>query len=303
MLTEQQLEMRKSGIGGSDVATILGLNPWRTPLQLWAEKIGKLEPQEQNAAMEWGSRLEAAIFQKFDQEHDDYQCSYGSGTIRHADKKHYLSTPDGFIYDKIGRRGVLEVKTSGQQPWDEVPIYYMLQAQHYCYVLDKDFYMFAVLFRGTEYREYGPFEFDREAYEHQVVPVIDSFWDAVEKESPDGFTPANLNDLNLIVDVDGDVEIKADVDMTVLLHKYHLLKSRVDEADAELSEVKLQIAGAMGDASKVVNDEGYTLVGQVQTSDTKVVDAKRFKDESPELFEKYSKVKKGYRAIRVYRRD
>ena len=41
MSRDEWLKERTKGIGGSDVSTILGLNPYKTPLQLWEEKTGK----------------------------------------------------------------------------------------------------------------------------------------------------------------------------------------------------------------------------------------------------------------------
>lgn len=300
MLTKAQLKMRSSGIGGSDVSIILGLNPWRTPLQLWAEKVGKLEPQEENAAMEWGSRLESAVYQKFKHEHaKDYDCSYGGSTIRHPEHKTLLATPDAFINCRNNGSGVLEIKTSSQHPWDNVPTYYLLQGQHYCYVLNKSFYMFAVLFRGTEYREYGPFQFDREAYEKQVIPELEKFWKCVEDKNP-ALSPVTLNDLNLIVDVDKEKSVDADVDMITMITQYRSLTDQVASIEALIDPLRLKIARAMGDASRVVDGEGNTLVSQIQAKPTKVVNAKALKEQEPETFDKFSKTRAGYRAVRIY---
>ena len=51
------LEYRKSGIGSSEVATILGLNPFETPYQLWRRKIGLDEPKTETFAMKAGRRF------------------------------------------------------------------------------------------------------------------------------------------------------------------------------------------------------------------------------------------------------
>src|SRR6185369_4652312 len=61
MLTTQQIAARK--IGGSDVSCILGLNPWKTPLELYAEKRGEIEPEDlsENEAVEAGNIMEDAI--------------------------------------------------------------------------------------------------------------------------------------------------------------------------------------------------------------------------------------------------
>ena len=58
---EEWLEVRKNGIGSSEVATIVGLNPWQTPYQLWRIKTGQDAPKNENFAMKAGHYLEDAV--------------------------------------------------------------------------------------------------------------------------------------------------------------------------------------------------------------------------------------------------
>lgn len=60
-LSEDQHAARRQAIGGSDVAAILGISPWRTAWEVWAEKVGKLEPWRGNAATEHGHAYERAV--------------------------------------------------------------------------------------------------------------------------------------------------------------------------------------------------------------------------------------------------
>lgn len=62
------LEARKSGIGGSDVAAVLGMSPWRSPMDVWLEKTGRSEPVEENDAMYWGKKLEALVADRYCEE-------------------------------------------------------------------------------------------------------------------------------------------------------------------------------------------------------------------------------------------
>ena len=55
------MKLRESGIGSSEVGTILGLNPYETPYQLWRRKVGIDPPKEQNFAMKAGHYLENAV--------------------------------------------------------------------------------------------------------------------------------------------------------------------------------------------------------------------------------------------------
>ena len=58
------LKERQKGIGGSDVAAILGMSPWRTPYQVWEEKttpIDETAEEDDRPALYWGRVLEAPI--------------------------------------------------------------------------------------------------------------------------------------------------------------------------------------------------------------------------------------------------
>ena len=59
------LQERTKGIGGSDVATVLGLNPYKTPLSLWEEKTGKTKGSPAGEAAYWGTTLEDVVAKEF----------------------------------------------------------------------------------------------------------------------------------------------------------------------------------------------------------------------------------------------
>ena len=61
------LETRRAGIGGSDVATIFNLNSWKSPIYLYMEKRGEIEPDDlsDNEAIYWGNTLEDLIRKEF----------------------------------------------------------------------------------------------------------------------------------------------------------------------------------------------------------------------------------------------
>jgi putative phage-type endonuclease len=65
MPREEWLQWRKKGIGGSDAATILGLNPYASLLSLWADKLGMMPEREDNEQMRQGRDLEGYVAERF----------------------------------------------------------------------------------------------------------------------------------------------------------------------------------------------------------------------------------------------
>jgi hypothetical protein len=67
MTREQWFEERRKGIGGSDAAAVAGLSRYRTPIQVYMEKLGLIDPPEENEAMYWGKKLEDLVAEEFSQ--------------------------------------------------------------------------------------------------------------------------------------------------------------------------------------------------------------------------------------------
>lgn len=103
------LELRRKTIGGSEIAGILGLNPYTTPLQIWLQKTGREEGATENDYMWLGTKLEPVVAEL-------YQRRTGEA-IKRADflaiskEADFASaTPD---YIKVDESAPIEIKTCG----------------------------------------------------------------------------------------------------------------------------------------------------------------------------------------------
>jgi putative phage-type endonuclease len=162
---QEWLAWRRTGIGASDVAAILGLSPWASPWSVWAEKIGALPPEDDlsdDDPREFGRRAEAMVGPWF----SDKTGLHIAGQqlwLTHKTERWALATPDGVVVGSddswIGDAlGGLEIKTDFGKPWDEIPAHYQSQGQWQMYVADWPKVWFAVL-HGRRFRIY---ELDRD---------------------------------------------------------------------------------------------------------------------------------------------
>lgn len=139
MLTKEQIETRKRGLGGSDSAIILGASPFATVADLWADKMGISEPIAPTAAMERGTYLEPVAAQKY--------ASMTSRKLQNANKTIFFKK-NRLFFAHIDRKIVgepsgaapLEIKCPGlrvfaQARREGLPAYYQVQAQHYMMVM------------------------------------------------------------------------------------------------------------------------------------------------------------------------
>lgn len=169
------LKQRQIGIGGSDVAAILGVSKWKTPLDVYRSKTE--EPVEtDNASMEWGRRLEPVIRQKY-ADTVGMAVSVPEFMFQHPEHTFMIADVDGIRDD--GR--ILEIKTArtlhgwGEEGTDEIPDYYRTQVQHYMTVLGVNVCDVAVLIGASDFRIYTV-ESDPEL-ESLLIEAESDFWE------------------------------------------------------------------------------------------------------------------------------
>ena len=137
-------------VSASQIATIIGINPWQTPFELWQRKAGITPQPAQTGAQTRGHEFEPLIFRWVAEKHPDWDVQQ-TGTWRHKHRDWQTCNPDGLIVDDTDHM-VLEIKTTHDiREWDRsgVPDYYQAQAQWQLDVLGLEKAVFAVC---------GPFE-------------------------------------------------------------------------------------------------------------------------------------------------
>lgn len=159
---QEWLEERKKGIGGSDAATIMGLNPYKTNVELWKEKTGKKEAEDisDKPYVKYGTLAEEYLRELFKLDYQQYEVKHEENTIiKHPKYDFLFASLDGTLIDKeTGELGVLEIKTTNilqsmqKEKWkDRIPDNYFCQVLHY---LNVTGYSFAILKAQLKYK-YG----------------------------------------------------------------------------------------------------------------------------------------------------
>jgi putative phage-type endonuclease len=125
----------RRGIGGSDIASVMDMNPWKSAYTLWAEKSGKAwQDLKLSIAMQMGTAFEPVIRQLFADNNSDWLTIHETGTWASIEDPRSKANPDGIIEWSDGSLGILEIKFS-RMYWDQLPEHYNLQVQHYLSVL------------------------------------------------------------------------------------------------------------------------------------------------------------------------
>jgi putative phage-type endonuclease len=164
---------RLSGLGGSDIGAILGLNPWRTPYQVFLEKTGQAEPFTGNLQTRFGSYAEEFVAREYC-EQTGRQVQRFNGLLRHPDAP-LIGHIDRLVIPEGAKRASyrqeirtdlgLEAKTAsafasgrdsewGEAGTDAVPQSYLLQSAAYMALTGCPRWDLAVLFGNQEFRIY-----------------------------------------------------------------------------------------------------------------------------------------------------
>lgn len=152
---EEWLQIRKQGVGGSDLSCILGHNRYRTAKDIYKSKKEDVE-QIHSFAIDFGNAFEPIIFEAFKNKYKDTYAvlDYKNIMFRNVWFSFLQASLDGVLVNKItGQVGILEIKTCQQKKgkwYDQfgnrvVPQDYFDQAIHYFNVTNADFVVFYVL--------------------------------------------------------------------------------------------------------------------------------------------------------------
>lgn len=209
---------RRTGIGGSDIGAICGVNPFRGKMEVYLEKVGAIESAEPNEAMLWGTILEPVIVKQFCERHNA-RIEVGIPMARMEGHPHIIFHADGLILDHEDKpMALFEAKTSGAfarttfgpSGTSEVPPSYNLQVQQGMAVFDLPRAFMAVLIGGQDFRVFEIMRDDELIAD--MIMVADNFWPCVVNREPpdiDG-SKDSARYLEVLYPQDSGAEIRAD---------------------------------------------------------------------------------------------
>ncbi|MFZ9077496.1 MAG: YqaJ viral recombinase family protein [Alphaproteobacteria bacterium] len=185
---KEWLKERKLGIGGSEIAAVMGLSKWRGAYDVYLDKISDLAEESPSLAMELGNFLEPLVVKKYEQMTGSkvHPCE----SIVSSKYEFARCNLDGFVVTQEGDKGILEVKTAGDsRAWgepgtDEIPEDYFLQCQWNMFVSGTTWCDVPVLFfdRGRHIELYH-ITYSKQI-EELMIDAASKLWQCVESRTP-----------------------------------------------------------------------------------------------------------------------
>ena len=263
---DQWLEVRKGGIGSSDAAAAVGLNPYKSQLQLWMEKTGRdgalpvVDPNDDQSPMYWGTLLEPIVAAHYTRR-SGHRVRRVNAVLQHPEHSWMLANIDREV---VGASDVqiLECKTAGihgARLWrDGVPEYVQLQVMHQLAVTGKQAADVAVLLGGQELQV---FRIERDdTLIAQLVALEQQFWGYVERDQQppaDGSASAELA-LRCLYPRDSGttLDFSTDLEMSGVFSDLLAVREVITTQTALESQLKQRIQQRMGEATRAVFEIG-----------------------------------------------
>lgn len=289
---DQSPESRKNRIGGTDIAVILGLSPWKTPYQLWLEKTSSVATQATNEAMRYGIMMEPVIRDWYINE-TGILIQVPTSPIVHAEFDYCVASVDGIALDRV-----LEIKTSksdrdwGEPGTDEIPVYYRTQVEWYLAICDRPTADVVVLFPGRMPLIYQVEE-DKEL-QAMLFDAAHEFWRQVQENDPPPIS--TFTDVQLRFGHHSTAgEITASASVEAALARLKEIQQTTKQLDDEATELKTGILSFMGDLDTIVDLEGKPIATWKMAKSSKRFDADAFKTAHPDLYQQFLTERDGSR--------
>lgn len=287
--------VRNSGIGGSDVACIMGLNPWKSAYALYAEKHGNVEAEDlsDNEYVYWGTVLEQVVADRF--------CELTGkkvrkcGTLQDESYDFMLANVDRLV---VGEDAGLECKTANgfkSKDWDgdELPDSYYCQCQWYMMITGYSKWYIACLIGGNHFVWKEIPRNDEFISDMRAQAII--FWNNLQNDIPpeiDGSesTAATIDKMNSKSGLSAD-------NITLLPSAAEEYIKRIDELTATKKVLEEQLGQAQNALKLMLdgNENGMFRDRKItykQTAARVTLDSKALKKDLPDVYEKYAKVGK-----------
>ena len=281
------LKYRKSGIGGSDAGAVCGLNPYRTAMQVYQDKVSEEIEEVDNEAMRQGREFEDYVAKRF-MEATGKKVRRANAMFYNEENPFMLADVDRMV---VGENAGLECKTASpymEDRWKDgnIPLSYQIQCYHYMAVCNADAWYIAVVIYGREFKYYK-IERD-EAVIADLIQIEKAFWEnhVMKQQIPD---PDGSKLADSVIAEYYKNSIADTIPLTGFnekLERRQELSELIGRMDMEKKKIEQELKLYLGENERAENEQFMVSWKSVQSNR---LDEKRLKEEEPEIYEKYKK--------------
>jgi putative phage-type endonuclease len=294
----EQVRDRRKFIGASDVAGILGVSPWKTPIQVWEEKTGRAKPEPISKARERafarGKKLEPYVIEmmcdKLEEQGNDVELI--------ATNKVYTDPEYDFLQCEIdaeikfnGTHVNVDAKTVqtfmrkewGHEDTDEMPVYYSAQFMDGMMITDKPLCIVGALIGLDDIAIYY-LQRDDDIIKHVRSRLL-TFWheNVLKDVAPEIMV---FDDVKRLYNVDNGAEIEATPDIASVVYQLKDVKKQIKDLEEKETELKLEVGRFIAPAATLMY--GGKKLATFQAQNLNTFQSTQFKEDYPDLSKRYT---------------
>lgn len=283
------LQLRKTGIGGSDAGAICGLNPYSSAMKVFQDKVSGEVEELDNEAVRIGHDLEDYVAKRF-MEATGLKVRKSNFMYRSVEHPYMIADVDRLV---VGEDAGLECKTASAYSADKwadgnIPLHYVMQCYHYMAVTGKRTWYIAAVILGKEF-VYHKLEWDEELVQ-QLIAVEGEFWNEYVVKGvippPDG-SKACDEVIEKYFPTARNKEMLPLVGFDEKLKRREEILGFIARLQEEQKQIEQEVKMFMQD-NELAGSECYRVAWK--NIDSTKLDTKRIKEEMPKLYEEYGKV-------------
>jgi putative phage-type endonuclease len=285
---EEWLLLRKTYLGGSDLGAVIGVNKYKTALDVYLEKTSEFVEEVNNDATYWGNVLEDVVAQEYSKR-VNLPVEVETKLLRHPEYEFLAANIDRWVGNK---EYVLECKTAGfmmSKEWgeegsDSIPESYLVQSAWYAAICDVPKVDIAVLIGGQDFRIYS-YARNKE-FEEKLLRIACNFWhNHIQKRIPPKCS--NLADTFNLFPHGNHKELTASENITQKIYELKKLKEQESDTQTAIDKLKVEIQEFMQDYDILLDNNGCVVATWKNTAPRSFFDAKRLKEECQDIYLKY----------------
>lgn len=295
------LQLRKCGIGASEVASIIGVNKYKNQVDVYLEKTKDEVEINDNEKMKIGRLMESSILLMFEKE-TGLKASLYESSEKHDKYDFLYATPDALLSDFSA--GV-EIKTGMDgDHWDDVPEQYYAQCQISMEIFGVDtWHLYAILAGFNGFKRKHFIIKRNNLYIKSLIKICSDFWNnnVLARTAPQA---KSIDDINKLFTDSQQIRMTATNEVNKLIEEYKQLKVKMSSIEETLKplqkkekEIKEKLALSMEDAEIITDNKDNEII-EFKIVNRSSIDSKRLKLDHPDLYNDYIK-KSTYRKLNI----
>jgi putative phage-type endonuclease len=294
------LKERKTYIGGSDIGCILGLSPYKTPLDIFLDKTTDRVVDSVSEAAYWGIMFEDLVAKEYSNR-TGLEIEKPAGLIRHPEHSFLGANIDRWVG---GRGHVLECKTVhflkskewGEEGSDEIPELYLCQVAYYAAICNVQKVDIAVLIGGQGFKIYTYVK--NRAFEDKLIRAACAFWNnyVLKGTAPEA---SNVRDVLKLYPKSNGNAIEADEGIACDIEKLKAIKMQEKILAESKAILETKIKTHIGDNDVLVNRQGEVLATWKSGKARQILDLQRLQEEHRGVYLQYLTEKEAGRTFLV----